>query len=218
MSFRLHTTGIVYAIVAAASLGLNVPAALAQSVEIDFSFTTQSGVTGSFTLDPNTPAASEPSFGVGQPGLEGILYPGAVSNFSLSGLTSPSDSITTDYELIPGFTSDFLPSLPDGTTGILSGAVFPTGCSATVNVFCSATVGVLYTGELAEPPKLSSDPASYPIVLIVETFSPETGMLQRDLVTSFEVTPRTVSEPTTNATLIGLGIIGADILRRRFSN
>ena len=218
MSFRPNTTGIVSAIITAASLGLNVPAALAQRVLLDFSYTTQSGVTGSFTLDPNTDAASEPSFGVGQPGLEGILYPDAVSNFSLSGLTSPSDSITTDYELIPGFTLDSLPSLPDGTIGILSGAVFPAGCSATVNVFCSATVGVLYTGELAELPDLSSDPASYPIVLTVETFSPETGMLQRDLVTSFEVAPRTVPEPATHATVIGLGIMGAGMLRRRFSN
>ncbi len=52
------------------------------------------------------------------------------------------------------------------------------------------------------------------------TFNPSnlSGILVGEVPIEFSVeTPQAVPEPTANATLIGLGIIGAGILRRRFS-
>lgn len=164
-----------------------------RAASLEFSFTTEGGATGSFTLDPDTLPVSEPSVGAG-PGLEGILYPNAVSNFSLSTPIFDISNNVADYELIPALT---FPS-PSGATGVLSGVVFPSGCSATTTDFsCLLTIGVVYTGQTSD---LAADPASYPTVLSVETLDPETGGIERDVVTNFQVSR--IPEPSS-----GLGIL-----------
>lgn len=184
----------------------SVAIAPAQAALLDFSFTTESGATGSFTLDTDTPPASEPSFGVGAE-FEGILYPNAVSDFSLSTPTLNISGETTDYEVIPDLA---LPS-PVSGEGVLSGVVFPSGCSATTDFTCLLTVGVVYDGEI---PDLSDDPASYPRVLNIDIFGSETGEIERDFVTNSQV--EVIPEPSSGLGVLAFGI-GSWLWKRRRS-
>ncbi|WP_211173069.1 hypothetical protein [Brasilonema bromeliae] len=185
---------------------------------LDFSFTTVSGATGSFTLDTDTPASGESSLGGGAafPGTPGILYPNAVSNLFLSSTQLNLSGVTADYEVVPGLTSAGL-GLPPGL-GVLSGPVYPAGCSTGTNFTCAVTIGVLYSGS---PSELSDDPASY-LSLGIEFFDPETAEqinLTPDLYTNFQVVRRqAVPESNSSLSLLAFGIGGVGLLLKRKKN
>jgi hypothetical protein len=184
---------------------------------LDFSFTSQTGVTGSFTLDTEAAPSRVPSAGAG-PGLPGILYPNAVSNFFLSSPQLNLSGVTTDYEVVPPATSDLL-GLPAGL-GVLSGTVYPPGCSSG-NFTCTVTAGVLYSGDLSKLPVLSDDPASY-LSLGIEFFDPETAEqinLTPDLYTNFQVVRRQrVPESDYSLSILAFGVAGVGLLLKRKMN
>lgn len=169
----------------------------ANAALLTFSFTTESGGTGSFTLDTETvPASEEAVFG---DGFTGILYPNAVSNLSLSASYASLTKVTADWVVAPSFTSDLL-GLPENL-GVLSGAVYPAGCSSGTTAGCSVTVGVIYSGNIEE---LSANPDSYPIILAVELFEPTTQqLLIRESVIKYQLVPESNSGLSTLAFGIG---------------
>ena len=70
------------AVTATAFVAVGTATFPAQAALLDFSFTTESGATGTYTLNTDTaPASDQTLFG---PAFTGILYKGAVSNFSFS--------------------------------------------------------------------------------------------------------------------------------------
>ena len=135
-----------------------------------FRFTIEGGEKGSFDLDTATDAITQP----GNFGSE-FLYPNAVSNFSLSGLDRKIKKQDAGWKVVPGINAGFL-GLPPGTPGVLSGVNFPNGCSTGTANQCSITVAVLYSGNLAELPELSTDPKFYQLVGV--DFFEENGQLQ----------------------------------------
>lgn len=185
-----------------------------QAALLDFNFTSVSGVTGSFTLDTDTKSSPQPSVGAG-PGLPGILYPNAVSNFFLSSPQLNLNGVTTDYEVVPPATSDRL-GLPPGL-GVLSGTVYPSGCSAQ-NFSCFVTAGVLYAGKLSQLPALSDNPADYKS-LGIEFFDPETAEqinLTPDIYTNFQVVRRqSIPEGSNSLSLLIFGIGSSSLLFKR---
>ncbi|BAZ18611.1 hypothetical protein NIES4071_104960 (plasmid) [Calothrix sp. NIES-4071] len=185
-----------------------------QAALLDFNFTSVSGVTGSFTLDTDTKFSPQPSAGAG-PGLPGILYPNAVSNFFLSSPQLNLNGVTADYEVVPPATSDRL-GLPPGL-GVLSGAVYPSGCSAQ-NFGCLVTAGVLYAGNLSQLPVLSDNPVDYKS-LGIEFFDPQTGEqinLTPDLYTNFQVVRRqSIPEESSSLSLLIFGVVSTCLLSKR---
>ncbi|MCC5661232.1 hypothetical protein LC608_30580 [Nostoc sp. XA010] len=195
---KLCVAAVGTAFIALESLSM----APATAALLTFSFSTESGGIGSFTLDTKTVRASEPAvFGAG---FTGILYPKAVSNLSLSASYTSLRRVTADWVVAPSFTSDLL-GLPE-SIGVLSGAVYPSGCSNGTSVGCSVTVGVIYSGNASEP---SPNPDSYPIVLAVELFEPTTQqLLIRESITKFQVVP----ESNSNLSILAFGIGGISLL------
>lgn len=209
------------------SLGLGtIGITPASAALLDFSFESENGVRGSFTLDTDTQASDVPAdFGFGS----GTLYSNAVSDYNLSdnqgGLNFSGE--TADYQILtnptpPPADSSVTPppggpQFPPGTT--LSGVVYPSGCSEGVFT-CSITVPIFYTGDLTELPKLSDNLNSYSIER-VEFFdiNPETQSLEvtRDVFTSSNITSRTTSVPEANSSLslFAMGIISAGLLLKR---
>ncbi|MBE9214323.1 hypothetical protein IQ247_16885 [Plectonema cf. radiosum LEGE 06105] len=206
------------------SLGLGtVRIAPAQAALLDFSFESENGVRGSFTLDTDAQASDVPAdFGFGS----GTLYSNAVSDYNLSdsqrGLNFSSE--TADYQILTNPTPpaadssvtppDGGPQFPPGT--ILSGVVYPSGCSQGVFT-CSITVPIFYKGDVTELPKLSDNLNSYSIER-VEFFdiNPQTQSLEvtRDIFTSSNIIFRTASVPEANSSLslFALGIVSAGLL------
>ena len=135
-----------------------------------FRFTIEGGGKGSFDLDTATDSITQP----GNFGSE-FLYLNAVSNFSLSGLDRKIKKQDAAWKVVPGINAGFL-GLPPATPGVLSGVNFPDGCSTGTANQCSITVAVLYSGNLAELPELSTDPKFYQLVGV--DFFEENGQLQ----------------------------------------
>ena len=96
---------------------LTVAVAPVQAAPLDFNFTTERGATGSFTLETDTPPSGDPA--LLRMGFTGISYPNAVSNFSFSAPYINLSSVTTDFNVVPSFTSDFI-GLP-ANLGVVSG-------------------------------------------------------------------------------------------------
>ncbi len=208
----------------------------AQAALLDFSFESESGVKGSFTLDTDAVASDVPGdFGFGT----GTLYNNAVSDFNLSvperGLNISDE--TTDYQILdnptpppnaPVAPPGAGPQFPPGTT--LSGVVYPSGCSEG-DFSCRFSVPILYSGDLSELPELSDNVDSYSTQRI-EFFdiNPETQSLEvnREAFTSSNITSRTniTSRPTTasvpegNSTfsLFAFGIVSMGLWFRRRLN
>lgn len=189
---------------------------------LDLSFTTISGATGSFTLDTDIPASSQPAnFGfnpiTGNP-VTGISYPNAVSNLFLSSAQVNLSGETADFEVAPTLTSGDL-GLPAGL-GVLSGAVFPAGCSTGATFSCLFTLSTTYTGNLSELPQLSDDPASYPIGLSLDFFDPTTAQLtRRDFIPFLNVVRRQpVPESDSTLSVLAFAIASATLLLKRKMN
>ncbi len=186
----------------------------AQAALLDFSFTTNSGTTGTFTLNTDAAPATDPAlFGdptVQGPIVLGISYPGAISNFSLS---APNSNLsieleTADFDVAPLLTSNILGLPPD--LGVLSGAVFPSGCS-TGNFSCLLNVAVIYSGDLLELPVLSDEPNSYSRGLSIDFFNPATQeLLNREFISPDNL--QVVPEPSLVPAKLAFGIGGAGLL------
>lgn len=192
----------------ALGVGTTAPATAAS---LDFSFTTQSGGTGSFTLDTDTAPATEP--GLFSFGFTGISYPNAVSDFSFSAPYINLSSVTTDWNVVPSLTSDFIgePSNP----GVISGVTYPPGCITAPGFSCSFNVTGFYSGNLSERTVLSDDPNSYFRGLVVEQFNPTTReQLISDDITNFQFVP----EPDSALGILAFGIGGAVLLLKRKMN
>jgi hypothetical protein len=131
-----------------------------------FRFTLEGGGKGSFLLNTAaTPTAVQGDFG------QEFSYFSAVSRFSFSRLDRNFKNQNAGWKVVPGLKAQFI-GLPPGTLGVLSGVNYPDGCSTGTANFCSITVAVLYLGNLAELPKLSTEPDSYRIIG-VDVFTPD---------------------------------------------
>ena len=194
----------------------------AQASLLDFNFSTVSGATGRFTLDTDAAASAAPAiFGVdpitGLP-ITGLSYPNAVSDFFVSSQQLNLSGETADFEIAPTLTSQDL-GLPPGL-GVLSGAVFPAGCSTGVNFSCLFTLSSTYTGDLSALPKLSDDPASYPLGLSLDFFDPTTAqLLNRDFITNLQVVRKQpVPESDSSLGILAFGIAGVGLQLKRKKN
>ena len=82
------------------------------------------------------------------------------------------------WKVVPGLTANRI-GLPEGTPGVLSGVNYPNGCTTgSTTQPCSITVAVLYLGNLAELPELSTNPNHYQLIGI-DLIDPITGQPNR---------------------------------------
>ena len=164
-----------------------------QAALLDFDFDTESGATGSFTLDTDATPSPEPAnFGVG---FTGNAYLNAVSNYSISAPYLNLNNVTTDFNVVP-LLSDFL-GLPG--TGLASGVSYDPGCITESGLTCVLGLSVSYTGDSSQLPRLSNDPNSYSTGLAVSIFENSEPVL-RDSITNFKVRSRQ-SIPESNSSL-----------------
>lgn len=183
----------------------------AQAASLDFSFTTVNGATGTFTLDTDaTPSPDPANFGVNpitRLPITGLSYPNAVSNLFLSSAPQQLNlsGESADFEIAPTLDSDLIGVL-DGE-GVISGGVFPAGCSREIRFRCLFTLSVGYTGNLSQLPQLSDDPTSYPSGLSIDFFEPTTAQLvNRDRITNLQTRQR-VPEPQSGLSILAFSIL-----------
>ena len=176
--FRI-SGGLLIGAVASSSFPLLRTLAVGRSKTVlRFQFTTAQGGKGSFYLDTNTAPSSEPAiFG---PGITGISYPLAVSDFSFSSPYVDLKKEAANWDVAPK-----IPLNISGRTGVLSGVSFPSGCSTGSAFSCLINIAVLYSGSDAS---LSAEPNSYPLAIGVDFFDPATRQLiVRDDATDLKV-------------------------------
>ncbi|MBW4503551.1 MAG: hypothetical protein KME57_29325 [Scytonema hyalinum WJT4-NPBG1] len=188
---------------------LTVAVAPVQAAPLDFNFTTETGATGSFTLNTDTLSSREP--GIFGPENPGILYSNAVSNFSFSSPQLQVSGETADWEVIP---SIFLG--PPGSP-VLAGVDYPAGCASGTNFTCVINIGVGYAGNL---PKLSDDPNSYPSdliglgVMLIDPITRESVGIEE--FTQFQVVRKqVVPESDSGLGVLAFGIALAGLLLKR---
>ncbi len=187
-----------------------------QAALLDFNFSTTSGATGAFTLNTNTNPSSEPA--IFRPGVTGLTYPGAISNFTISAPYVNLSNITTDFDIAPSFTSDSI-GLPINL-GVLSGVSYPPGCITNSSLTCLLNVALLYSGNQTELPTLSDNPLSYSRSVGVDFFDPTTNkLLIRDEITNFKVVSRQVPEPNSSLSILisAIGIAGLLVKRNLYT-
>ena len=205
---KLSMTTVVAAFIAL-GISTTVPATAAS---LDFSFTTESGGTGTFTLDTDTAPATEP--GLFRPEVTGISYPNAVSDFSFSAPYINVSSVTTDWNVVPSITSDFI-GFPSNL-GVLSGVSYPPGCITAPGLSCLFNFAGFYSGNLSDLTVLSDDLNSYSRGVGIDFFDPTTKeLLIRDNITNFQVVP----EPDSALGILafGMGIVCL-LLKRKMNN
>lgn len=205
----MHMKSLPIAVAAAVIAVGTVAVDSSQAALLDFNFTTESGATGSFTLDTDIPAAPEPA--LFRFGFTGNAYLNAVSNFSLSAPYLNLDNVTTDYNLVPDL-GDFL-GIPG--SGAASGVSYDPGCIIEEGLTCTLGLSISYTGDPSELPALSDDPASYSAGLAVSIFE-NSEPVSRDFITSFQVVPRQpIPESDTGLSVLAFGIGSISLLLKR---
>ena len=182
-----------------------------QAALLGFNFTTNSGGVGTFTLNTDTPPSTEPAL-FRSTGLTGILYPNAISNFSFSADYINLSNLTSDWVIAPSITSDFI-GFP-ANQGVLSGANYPSGCILAADSPCLFNVGVLYTGNLSELPKLSSNPNSYFKGSSIDFVNTTTRqLLKSDNITNFQVVlSQPIPESNSVLSILVSGIVAIGLL------
>lgn len=191
----------------------------AQAALLDLNFTTESGTTGTFILDTDATSSPNPAnFGVnpvtGLP-ITGLSYPNAISNLFLSSASQQLNlsGESADFEVAPTLTASLI-GIPNAE-GVISGGVFPSGCSIGNRFRCLFTLSVSYTGNLSQLPQLSDDPTSYSRGLSIDFFEPTTAQLvNRDLVTNLQVS-QPVPEPESGLSILAFGALSAHLLLKR---
>lgn len=204
----MHKQKFSLAASVAAFIAVGTVTVPAQAALLDFSFTSISGVTGSFTLNTDIPPSPIPSFGTG-PGNPGVIYPNAISNLNFSSPQINVSGESADWGIVPSIVLG-----PPGSP-VLSSILYPRGCSTTTGFVCTINVGVGYSGALS---KLSDDPNSYRTGLGIELFDPTNNFqsLGREPFISYQVVNRqAVPEPNTYLGTLALGIGGAALLMKR---
>lgn len=175
---------------------------------LDFSFTTESGGTGSFTLDTDAAPGSVPAtiiFGDG-PVEEGIQYTKAISNFSFSSPSTSFSNLTGDYGVYPS-----IPFAPN-SRGVLSIVGTPSGDEP--DEFYLADIGLEYLGNVSELPVLSDDPRSYcslDRITVYDSIEFTANVITADPITDLQVVPETGSILGT----LAVGIGGTFLLLKR---
>lgn len=193
--------------IAAAVIAVGTVAAdSSQAALLGFNFTTESGATGSFTLDTATPPSPDPA--IFRFGFTGFAYSDAVSNFSISAPYLNLSNVTTDFNVVP-FLSEFI-GLPG--TGLASGVSYGPGCITEPGLTCTLGLSISYSGDPLELPVLSDDPNSYSIGNAVSIFEDSRPLL-RDSITSFQVEP--VPEPDSILSVLIFGIGSVSLLLKR---
>jgi hypothetical protein len=164
---------------------------------LKFDFTTQNGGAGTFNLDTN--AAPYPETVIFRPGITGITFPNAVSNFSFSAPYVQLNNDTANWSFAPSITADFF-GLPSNL-GILGGVNYPSGCTTPTSFTCTFNVAGLYSGNLS---KLSDNPLDYRGIG-TEVYDPTTvEIVLRDDFTNFRV--QSVPEPDSILGILAFGI------------
>ncbi len=187
-----------------------------QAALLDFNFSTTSGATGAFTLNTNTNPSPEPA--IFRPGVTGLAYPGAISNFSISAPYVNLSNITTDFDIVPSVTSYSI-GFPVNL-GVLSGVSYPPGCITNSSLTCLFDVALFYSGNQTELPTLSDNPLSYSRSVGVDFFDPTTNkLLIRDEITNFKVVSRQVPEPNSSLSILisAIGIVGLLVKRNLYT-
>jgi hypothetical protein len=187
-----------------------------QAALLDFSFTAESGATGSFTLDTDTRPSPQP--GIFGPGVTGISYPNGVSNFSVSAPYINLSNVTTDFNVVPSITSDFI-GFP-ANLGVLSGVSYPPGCITAPGFTCLFDVAVFYSGNLSELPVLSDNPLSYSRGAAIRFYNPTTQeRLLTDNITNLQVVRKqAVPESDSSLSVLAFAIAGVGLLLKRKNN
>jgi hypothetical protein len=184
---------------------------------LKFSFTTDSGRIDSFTLDTNTALDPNPFLDSTGEAVEGLVYTGAISNFSVETPNFNLSNVTGDYSIVPS-----QPFGPLGTRSVLSLVDYPAGCVTSTEFGCSVEVSIFYSGNVSELPVLSTDPLSY-VDTVTRVFSgflvfdPVTGdILSRDRIANLQI--QVVPEPGSVLGILAIGIGGAGLLLKRRMN
>ncbi len=186
-----------------------------QAALIDFSFTTSRGATGTFTLNTDTPPSANPA--LLRMGITGIAYPNAVSNFSFSAPYTNLSNVTTDFNVVPFLSSEFI-GLP-ANIGVISALSYPPGCITAPGLSCLFDISVLYSGNMKELPALSDSPLSYSRGVGVDFLDPTTQERLRDDITNLQVvTNKAVPEPNSSLGILAFGIAGVGLLLKRKKN
>lgn len=195
--------------VGAAFIALGISTTVpATAASLNFSFSTESGGTGSFTLDTDTAPATAP--GLFRPEVTGVSYPNAISDFSFSAPYINVSSVTTDWNIVPSITSDFI-GFPSNL-GVISGVSYPPGCITAPGFSCLFNVAVFYSGNRTNLTVLSDEPNSYSRAVGVDFFDPTTQeLLIRDEITNLQVVP----EPNSALGILAFGIGGVLLLLKR---
>ncbi|BAZ18614.1 hypothetical protein NIES4071_104990 (plasmid) [Calothrix sp. NIES-4071] len=183
-----------------------------QAAILDFNFSTNSGATGTFTLNTNTPPSQAPA--IFRPDVTGVAYPGAVSNFSILAPYVNLSNVTTEFNVVPSVTSDFIGFPPN--LGVLSGVSYPPGCITSPGFTCLFNVALFYSGEQTQLPILSDNPVSYSRGVGIDVFDPATNqLLIRDNITSLKVASRQVPESNSALSILisAVGVVGLLIKR-----
>lgn len=205
----MHLKSLPIAIAAAVIAVGTVAADSSQAALLDFNFTTESGATGSFTLDTDTPPSPDPA--LVRFGSTGFAYPNAVSDFSISAPYLNLSSVTTDFYVVP-LLSNFFGS---SGTGITSGVSYDPGCITAPGFTCTFGLSVSYSGDPSELPVLSDDPISYSTGLAVGIFE-NRELLVRDSITNFKIVPRqSIPESNTTLSVLTFGIGSVSLLLKR---
>ncbi|MGD1897887.1 MAG: PEP-CTERM sorting domain-containing protein [Phormidesmis sp.] len=202
------------ATLAISSSAIALPAAAAQ---LEFSFTTESGGTGSFVLDTDTTAVPEadlPSFFTIREGNQAYL--GAVSDFSFSSPDVSFEGLDADYGVFPAVEFGELLGVPE-VSGAYTAVYAPAGCLFEPTSFCPTEFPIAYTGDLsALPDELSDDPEAYAQGFDLARVD-EIGVITSDPLTSLSV--KSVPEPGAMAGMLLLGAVGlGSSLKKRLAD
>jgi hypothetical protein len=133
------------------ALGVSTTAP-ATAASLDFSFTTESGGTGSFTLDTDTAPDPNPAL-VGPAGgpfeEAGTVYTSAISNFSVSTPDVNLSGVTADFHIDPVLDFGDVFGIPD-IKAVVSSVAFPVGCLTATDFVCPVDVPIAYVGNVSE--------------------------------------------------------------------
>lgn len=205
----MPTVGGTIAFVVLSSIGS--PLQSAQAAQLQFSFTTESGGTGSFLLNTDTPVAPNPTYifdSTGQVIAEGKEYLGAISNLLINSPDLGSFQFPGgDFAIFPSYFPTSSP-FPAAIAGV------PFGCGDDPVGFCAIQVNAFYQGNTAAA-MLSDNPQAYEFVTF-NRFDEVTGNVVGDRIASQSVVA--VPEPSSIAGLVVASGLGARFLRKRRPN
>lgn len=186
------------------SVSSTVMASPAAAAQLRFSFTTQSGGNGSFSLETDTEAVPESELPIFFTIREGNqAYLGAVSDFSFTSPEASFEGLDADYGVFPAVEFGSLLGVPE-VPGAYTAVYAPAGCLFDPTAFCPTEFPIAYTGDLSALPDLADDLSAYVEGFDIASVSP-IGVIGSDPLTSFNV--ESVPEPGSIAGILLLGML-----------